>query len=251
MKKIAVFDLDGTVYRDIITFDIAIDLIDHHNFTEEKQKLEEAKHIWKERGSTESYWVYNGTILELFETILLKVTPDELAKAVERVLAEKKSYRYAYTTELIKKLKAEGRTLIAISGSITDMVKPFAEQLGFDIIVASDLEIVDGKYTGKRVSQTRSGKAKLLADVVEKHSLTMEDSIAVGDTHRDISMLEVVENPIAFNPNAALYEEAAKRGWKVVVERKNMVYELSHNDSGYVVESAHPSHEGLHEEHLR
>lgn len=251
MNKIAVFDLDGTVYRDIITFDVAIDLIDHHNFLEEKQKLEDAKQVWKERGSTESYWVYNSAILELFEVILLKVTPDELAEAVKRVLTQKKSYRYAYTTELIKKLKTEGHTLIAISGSITDMVKPFAELLGFDIIVASDLEIVDGKYTGKRVSQTKAGKAKLLADVVEKHGLTMEDSVAVGDTHRDISMLEVVENPIAFNPNAALYEEAAHRGWKVVVERKNMVYELAPGNSGYLVESAHPSHDGLHEEHLR
>jgi HAD superfamily hydrolase (TIGR01490 family) len=251
MNKIAVFDLDGTVYRDIITFDVAIDLIDYHNFTEERQRLEEAKHVWKERGSTESYWVYNSTILELFEIILTKVTPQELTESVERVLAQKKSYRYAYTTELIQKLKEEGRVLIAISGSITDMVKPFAELLGFDIIVASDLEIVDGKYTGKRLSQTKAGKAKLLADVVEKHNLTMEDSIAVGDTHRDISMLEVTDHPIAFNPNAALYEEAAKRNWKVVVERKNMVYELVPGSSGYVVEFAHPSHDGQHEEHSR
>jgi phosphoserine phosphatase len=39
-------------------------------------------------------------------------------------------------------------------------------------------------------------------------------------------MLEAVENPIAFNPNQTLYNHAKKRGWEIVVERKDVIYEL-------------------------
>ena len=38
--------------------------------------------------------------------------------------------------------------------------------------------------------------------------------------------LEMVENPICFNPNEKLYTEAKRQGWKVVVERKDVIYEL-------------------------
>jgi phosphoserine phosphatase len=39
-------------------------------------------------------------------------------------------------------------------------------------------------------------------------------------------MLEIVETPIAFNPNRLLYRHAKKHEWKVVVERKDVIYEV-------------------------
>jgi phosphoserine phosphatase len=49
---------------------------------------------------------------------------------------------------------------------------------------------------------------------------------ARGDTESDIPMLELVEIPIAFNPNKKLFEHAKARGWRTVVERKDVIYEL-------------------------
>ena len=66
-----------------------------------------------------------------------------------------------------------------------------------------------------------------LAELVAKHGLSYDESIAVGDSESDIPMLEAVSTPIAFNPTKALYEHARAAGWKIVVERKNVVYELS------------------------
>lgn len=251
MKKIGVFDLDGTVYRDTLTFAVAEKLLEQTELRSEQRQVEAAKQVWKERASPKSYWTYNTAILEAFGQITPKVSPEQLEIAVEKVLDDKKKYCYAYTTDLITKLKQEGRALIAMSGSITNIVEPFARSLGFDIIISSDLEIVDGTYTGKRVSQTNKSKDLLLRTVVEEYGLTLEDSIGIGDTHRDISLLAAVKNPIAFNPNAALYEEAARRGWKVVIERKNMIFELIQKKDTYVVESAYPNRDGKHHEQLR
>jgi phosphoserine phosphatase len=51
----------------------------------------------------------------------------------------------------------------------------------------------------------------------------------VGDTESDVSMLEIVEQPIAFNPNQNLKEIAEKKGWKIIVEKKDVIYDLSKN----------------------
>jgi phosphoserine phosphatase len=148
-------------------------------------------------------------------------------------------------------MKSEGRELIAISGSIKDVVEPFAQSLGFNIIIASELEIIAGHYTGKRVNQTIKDKDALLRTIVAEHHLTLEDSLGIGDTHRDISILEMLEHPIAFNPNAALYDHAAQQGWKIVIERKNMIYELSKKRDVYELESAHPIHDDANKEYVR
>jgi phosphoserine phosphatase len=63
--------------------------------------------------------------------------------------------------------------------------------------------------------------------VFDKHpELTREGSIAVGDTDGDIPLLESVERAICFNPNQTLYTQAKRRGWEIVVERKDVIYKL-------------------------
>jgi HAD superfamily phosphoserine phosphatase-like hydrolase len=248
MKKVGVFDIDGTVYRDAMSFVVAEPAIEQFGTDEEKGRLVAATQTYKERESVESYWAFNKTILKVFEDVLPRISPGALVQIIDTTLESRGKYRYAYTTGLIQRLKDEGRTLIAISGSIKDIVEPFSQANGFDIIVASGLEVVDGSFTGKRVAQTNKSKDEILKSVIEEHGLTLDDSYGIGDTHRDISMLNLVSNPIAFNPNAALFEEATANNWKIVLERKNMVYELAPNLGQYVVEQAHPTYPGEHQE---
>jgi len=60
-----------------------------------------------------------------------------------------------------------------------------------------------------------------------EHKLTFEGSYGVGDTESDISFLKLVENPIAFNPNQNLKAAAEKEQWKIVVEKKDVIYEIA------------------------
>ena len=48
----------------------------------------------------------------------------------------------------------------------------------------------------------------------------------MGDTESDIAFLKMVENPSSFNPNLKLYQYAKRVGWKMVVERKDVVYSI-------------------------
>jgi HAD superfamily hydrolase (TIGR01490 family) len=251
MTKIAVFDIDGTVYREAMSFIVAEELMHRYDFAEAAKLLEGARHTYKSRGSTEAYWEYNKTILSVFKQVLRQTTPAQLDDAITDLLTNKKDYCYAYTTQLIQQLKDEGRILIAISGSIANIVEPFARSIGFDHVVASGLEVIDGAFTGERATETKHGKDQILRELVAKHGFSLTDSIGVGDTHRDASFMRVTERPIAFNPNAALYETAQEHGWDVVVERKNMIFEMTLQDGHYVVQTARPIFDDGHQEHLR
>ncbi|MEK7150009.1 MAG: haloacid dehalogenase-like hydrolase [Patescibacteria group bacterium] len=104
----------------------------------------------------------------------------------------------------------------------------FCERLGFDKVYGRFYELdSSGKFTGKVVNEDLiSDKSNIVRRAIEKENLTLEASIGVGDTEGDISFLEMVSMPICFNPNSKLYTHAKKNGWRVVVERKDVVYEL-------------------------
>jgi phosphoserine phosphatase len=70
-------------------------------------------------------------------------------------------------------------------------------------------------------------KKELILRYVKNHNLSLKKSIGIGDTESDIGFLELVDYPIAFNPNTVLAERARKRNWSVVIERKDLVVEFN------------------------
>jgi HAD superfamily phosphoserine phosphatase-like hydrolase len=159
---------------------------------------------------------------------------EDYKKAVDTVIARKKNYLYVYTRDLIKKLKLEGYFLIALSGSEMYTVQEFTKQFDFDIAVGEYYHEKDGKFTGK-IDEVFHRKHLFIKNMVKDNNLTYKNSIAVGDSMGDLGMLEIVKNPIVFNPEDSLYSVARSRGWKIVIERKNVIYELEPTDGKYIL----------------
>ena len=126
---------------------------------------------------------------------------------------------------MLKKLKEEGYILLAISGSHLELVEKIARYYGFDDWVGTIYKRGDTAFTGEKYVPSFVKKAAL-KKLISKHQLEIKDSYAVGDSFSDSAMLEIVENPIAFSPEKRLFEVARTKGWPVVIERKNMIYEL-------------------------
>src|SRR5690606_19061496 len=122
-----------------------------------------------------------------------------------------------------KRLKQQDYFLLAISGSHHELVEGVAKHYGFDDYQGSKYERDEDKYSGKSFIASFH-KKQLLKDMIDKHDLSLGGSYAVGDSNSDAPMLELVENPIAFNPNDVLLAMAKQKGWKIIIERKNVVY---------------------------
>ena len=172
---------------------------------------------------------------DTFSSVLSRIKCSDFDEASAAVFNRVSDYVYAYTRDLVLELKQKNYTLIAISGSQEELVKPFADKYGFDAWVGQHYERGDnGYFTGKTI-KTHDGKDIILQRIVKERGLSFTDSIAVGDSLGDVGMLSIVEDPIAFNPDRDLFDIAQKNNWKVVVERKNMIYELEPNGHTFVL----------------
>lgn len=234
-RPFAVFDIDGTLIRWQL-FHAITDKLAKENLLDARiyDDLKAARLDWKRRSSPEAFKAYEKHVVAAYEEGILNLTYTNFEKAATEVFEEYKDQVYKYTRELIARLKQQGYLLFAISGSQTEVVAMIADYYGFDDFIGSNYEHVNNRFTGN--STIHPGrKHVILREMVERHAATYQGSIAVGDSEGDISMLEAVEQPIAFNPTEKLFAVAREQKWKIVIERKNVAYELEDRNGQYVL----------------
>jgi HAD superfamily hydrolase (TIGR01490 family) len=226
-RKFAVFDIDGTIFRSSLLIELVEELIRMGLFPQKaKAEYDRAEHRWLDRKG--GYERYILAVIKAFDLNLRGVHEKDFLRIVRRVVREHRHRVYRYTRDLVRELRRKGYYLLAISHSPKYIAGPFAKQLGFHKTYGMlfELDARTKRFTGRRLhTDIMLDKAAALRRAVEKEGLALRGSVGVGDTESDIPMLRLVERPICFNPNRALYQAARRYGWKVVVERKDMVYE--------------------------
>lgn len=233
-RPFAVFDIDGTVIRWQLYHALADELARQgHLDPKEFQKVRKARMAWKKRSGEASFDEYEQTLVRLINTAITGILVADLERACRAVLAEYKDQVYTYTRDLIRQLKAQNYLLFTISASQAEIVAMLAKYYGFDDWGGSTYHAENGRFTGKIDVLMRERKPLLLQELVAKHGADWRGSIGVGDSESDIPMLDMVERPVAFNPTKKLFQHASKQGWKIVLERKNMIYELEPEDGTY------------------
>jgi phosphoserine phosphatase len=110
----------------------------------------------------------------------------------------------------IRTLKRLGFRCGVVSGGFTRVIKGLVDELGLDFCAANELEIVDGRLTGRVVGEIvdRPGKAVALRRFADSFGVPLEQCVAVGDGANDIDMLSTAGLGVAFNAKPALREVA-------------------------------------------
>lgn len=235
VSKFAVFDIDGTLIRWQLYHAIVNYFVKQEVFTSQDAiTIKQARMAWKNRNDQDAYKEYEKILVKIFNTYIPSISPSKFNEAAESVTGEYKNQTYVYTRNLLKQLKNEGYFLLAISGSPQELLNKISNQYGFDDSIGALYHQHNGRHTGQ-VSTPIFDKAKALTTLVKRNNLNYKGSIGVGDTYSDVSMLELIENPIAFNPEQKLFNYAQKNGWKIVVERKNVIYHLAKENSKYTL----------------
>lgn len=238
-RPFAVFDIDGTIIRWQLYHALADELarmghLDPIQF----QKVREARMNWKQRQHQASFQDYEKTLINLVDVAITSIKVVDLQVACQTVLAEYKDQVYTYTRDLIRDLKSKKYLLFAISASQEEIVQMLADYYGFDDYGGSIYEVKDDYFSGSKTVLKADLKPEYLKKLVAKHNAKWEGSIGAGDSESDIAMLSAVETPIAFNPTKELFEHAKANKWKIIIERKNMIYELEPMDGSYILAQA-------------
>lgn len=236
-RKFAVFDIDGTFYRGSLYLDVVSylgekGLLDRQKLAQHLEKED----MWRARRHKDMYNEYLEATVETVMSSMSLLTAEQVEAAAKAVMASRIDHVYRYTRDLASKLKNDGYFLIAISGSQHEVVSLFVDHYRFDAFACTEWHRTeDGKlYTGGATVR-KNNKEKYLQQLILEHDLSMTDSYAVGDSAGDISMLDFVEKPIAFNPEDTLFEMAKQKGWTIVIERKNVIYTLEDHDGSYLL----------------
>ncbi|MEY4747168.1 MAG: hypothetical protein RLZZ416_217 [Candidatus Parcubacteria bacterium] len=226
-RKVAIFDVDGTIFRSSLLIQVVNRLIENGTFPKETRDVYERDYErWLNREG--DYEEYIGAVVEAFVGHLKGIHYSALADAAREIVDEQWRRVYRYTRDLIKDLKKRDYFLLAVSHSPKTVLDKFCPRLGFDKTYGMLYETGPQElFTGKVIDEHLIlNKAAIVRRAVERENLTLAHSIGVGDTESDIPFLELVAKPICFNPNMKLYKTAKRLGWNVVVERKDVVYEL-------------------------
>lgn len=231
--KAAFFDIDGTIFRNSLMIEhfqklITFEVIDPEVWY---TKVKKVYLEWEKRyGDFEEY-------LEILATVYL----DEL-KGVEKsyieyiadhVIKSNGDMIYKYSRNQIEYHKKQNHKVFFISGSPDFLVSRMAEKYEVTDFRGSIYKVdSQNRFTGEVLKMWDSeSKQRELNNLIKAYDVDLDNSYAYGDTTGDLSMLKMVGNPVAINPNRALLlsirddEELCKKA-TIIVERKNVIYKL-------------------------
>ena len=237
MKNIAAFfDIDGTIFRNSLMIEhfqklMTFEVIDPAIWY---TKVKDVYMEWEKRyGDFEKYL---EVLAEVYLEELKGIDKAYVEFIAAHVIKVNGDMVYKYSRKQIEFHKEQGHKIFFISGSPDFLVSKMAEK--YDVTeYRGSLYKVDeeNKFTGELVRMWDStSKKKVLNELIEKYDVDLENSYAYGDTTGDLSMLKMMGNPVAINPNLPLIEAIKKDKVlrdkaTIIVERKNVIYKLDHN----------------------
>jgi len=205
--KLAVFDVCGTIYRSNTTYDFLAFFFRPRSKAKvlllSAGRCLPAKVLWKSfRLFRREDW-FRGIAVGL----LKGTAPDEIrreaARFVETVLEGRKIEEVG---ELLRTLKEEGYETVLMSSSLSCVVAEVAAHLGVDRFFASELEVVQGRLTGRYADDIKGRKR----EVYEKNFRGVEELAVVTNNREDLDLLTI-----------------ADRSW-IVLKRKDRGYWSRH-----------------------
>jgi len=215
MRRLAVFDLDHTLLAS------------------------DSDHLWGrwmiengivepdyyERENERFYREYTAGTLDIHEYAAFSLRP-----LVEQPLARMLELRERFVTEWIKpviapgapalleKHRAQGDDLLITTATGRFITEPIAALLGVENLIATDPEVVDGRYTGRiaGIPNFQGGKVTRLRHWLAAQSEPYTHLTAYSDSRNDIPLLEEAQAAVAVDPDAVLRATAESRGWAII-----------------------------------
>jgi HAD superfamily hydrolase (TIGR01490 family) len=111
-----------------------------------------------------------------------------------------------------------GHTLMIITATNRFITQPIAEKFGIDLLIATEVEEIGGRFTGRTFGTPSfgAGKVQRLMEWLEGTTENLTDSWFYSDSHNDLPLMRLVDNPVALNPDEKLRKEAQLNSWKII-----------------------------------
>ena len=179
---------------------------------------------WKVVKSILNYWRYRFDLLDMKKAYkdslrhLIGVREEELSQFCREWFEEVvRGLIYPEARACVQLHRGRGEAVAIISNSTTYNVQPLAHCLGVPLVLATQLEVRDGFFTGNYVEPLcfRHGKMFWAERLAQQVGGNLEKSTFYTDSITDLPLLERVQDPRIVNPDPRLRALAKKRGWPI------------------------------------
>lgn len=216
--QLALFDLDNTLLAGDSDFQWGQFLI------EEGLLDREAHHAQ----NLQYYEDYKVGKLDIHAFLAFQLKPltryprAQLDKLHERYMERKvRPMMTAKSIDLVEKHRANGDLLVIITATNGFVTAPIAKAFGIDNLIATVPEEIDGEFTGRVVGvpSYQQGKVTRLNQWLAERGQTLADfkiSWFYSDSHNDLPLMELVDRPVAVDPDVILRAHAAEQSWPVI-----------------------------------
>lgn len=212
---LAIFDLDNTLLSGDSDYAWG-------EFLVQKDLVDRKYHA---RRNAEHFEDYKAGKLNIDDFIEFQLEP---LKTIPRVVLEET--RAEFLQEVIRPMITESalslvqshreqeHTLMIITATNQFITQPIAAEFGIELLIATEVEESNGRFTGKTVGTPsfREGKVHRLKNWLKNRHENLHNSWFYSDSHNDLPLLYLVDNPVALNPDPLLKKEATLRRWKII-----------------------------------
>lgn len=229
----AFFDIDGTIFRNSLMIEHFKKLIKYEVIDPSVWygKVKPIYDEWEKRyGDFDDYLDALGAV---YIDVLKGVNKSYIEFIASQVINVNGEMVYKYSRDRIRWHKDNEHKIFFISGSPDFLVSKMAEKYGAtEYKGTAYLVDEDNNFTGEIVKMWDSdNKQKAIDEFLSRYDVDLDNSYAYGDTTGDLSMLRMVSNPIAINPNRELLlairdDAVLKEKTQIIVERKDVIYKL-------------------------
>lgn len=190
-KRLIVFDMDST----LIQSEVIVEMAKRHGVGEQVHHITEQ--------AMNGVYNFDEALIERVK-LLEGLSASDLHSLISEIKLTEG------TEEFIKTVKSLGYKLAVISGGFSFFTSHFKEKLGLDYAFGNDLEIVNGKLTGKVKGDIVNAdrKAMLLELIAQQEGLNLEQVVAIGDGANDLKMLSKAGLGIAFHAKDIVKQSA-------------------------------------------
>ena len=212
---LAIFDLDNTLIAGDSDHSWGEFLVDQ-NIVDRQfyKKMNDKFYADYESGSLDIY-----AYLEFSVQPLTKFSIKDLQSLHQQFMSEViNPMKLDKAKDLINHHRQAGDRLLVITSTNRFIVEPICQSLGINEIIATDLESIDNKYSGKVIGTPtfQEGKVERFNQWLIEQKESSDGSYFYSDSINDMPMLLEVAYPIAVDPDSELRKEAESRNWEII-----------------------------------
>jgi HAD superfamily hydrolase (TIGR01490 family) len=213
----AFFDVDGTLVSTNVVHAYAYYVFNRGTFFGTARRIASGLLMAPIYAAADAYnrKIFNELFYRAYEGLsedrLLELADDLCEKVLAPAI-------YPGARDLIDECRRAGCKIVLCTGAIDITMRPLAQRLGADDLIANSLQFVEGFATGKVIPPIVEGahKARRIRDYCVEHGLKLDLSHAYSDSMSDYPMLAVVGRPTAVNAEPALRRTAKAYEWPMV-----------------------------------